>query len=122
MVPLVLRGQGKVVYPKNPTDGRQETSGGDPLKSTDRATVSKITKKRKPNPNIEILKHIQMNLEAKKLRHDEKKAHMDQLAADRKSMLELKRKELELREQKNDLIRLALKKNRKEDFDFELDV
>ncbi len=100
MVPLVLRGQGKVVYPKNPTESRQETSGGDPLKSTDRATVSKITRKRKPNPNIEILKQIQLNQEAKKLRHEERKAHMEQVAADRKALLDLRRKEIELREEK----------------------
>lgn len=43
---------------------------------------------------------------------------MDQLAADRKTLLELKREEIELREEKNNLIRqLASKNNSKEDFD-----
>lgn len=69
LAPLVLRGQLKVEFPKNPTEGHKETSGGDPLnRSTHRATVSKIIRKRKPHPNIEILKQIQLNQEAIKLR------------------------------------------------------
>lgn len=87
-------------------------------KSTDRVSASKITRKIKPNPSNEILKHIQINQEAKKLRHEQRKAHMDQLAADRKTLLELKWKGIKLREENIKLIRqLALKNNSKQHCD-----
>ncbi|KAK4006260.1 hypothetical protein OUZ56_011416 [Daphnia magna] len=53
-----------------------------------------------------------MNQEAKQKRHEERSHHMEQLAADRRELIELKRREVAFREEKNKMIRqLALNKN-----------
>ncbi|KZR98155.1 Uncharacterized protein APZ42_006556, partial [Daphnia magna] len=50
--------------------------------------------------------------EAKQKRHEERSHHMEQLAADRRELIELKRREVAFREEKNNMIRqLALNKN-----------